>query len=93
MSCYSHLGFDTNSRHLVKGHPWNISAKFALNNSMEEYFSLLLHDDRHPPNKKKWRHIEFLGLGLWTWCLTSLSIIFQLYFDCQFYWWRKPEFP
>ena len=38
-------------------------------------------------------NIDWMQIWFGLWCLTSLLTIFQLYRGCQFYWWRKPEYP
>jgi hypothetical protein len=42
---------------------------------------------------QKCGRVKHLFIGLWLWCLTSLSTIFQLYGGGQFYWQGKLEYP
>jgi hypothetical protein len=37
--------------------------------------------------------VVWIGLGLCLLCLTPLLTIFLSFRGCQFYWWRKPEYP
>ena len=92
-SCiYMHLYYILNKPWLDNYREIRVRVNSRLCRTCHEYiykvYNTIMKSNVHVQYAKL-SHIR--GLGLW--CLMPLSTLFQLYRGCQFYWWRKPEYP